>query len=263
MEESTKNILYYLLVEKMYPLTKHTLHQMFNDVKLQVDYEYEMAFKLFRLVKKQLKEGYGRIVGIKGLLEVTTAKGSIISSAKERASGEAPRSFVALLSFVFPFFLFIMSKRNLGSVTQSEFIGFIKEYGIAMCYDHQLLSTKQNALDAPEGYIPLYLSLFSIGNLRLPFNHFCHDVFEFSNCHFPLLDPFGVARMSFRNFMKRPGQVPTFFARPADQPVDVGSPFMDHSKAADDNDQGESSFVPKNQDVVGLELAIVEDRPFD
>ncbi|GJY60717.1 hypothetical protein Tco_0461374 [Tanacetum coccineum] len=45
-------------VRKMYPLTKHTLHQMFNDVKLQVDYEYEMAFKLLRLVKKQLKEGY-------------------------------------------------------------------------------------------------------------------------------------------------------------------------------------------------------------
>ncbi|GJS81811.1 hypothetical protein Tco_0748352 [Tanacetum coccineum] len=68
------NILYYLLVEKMYPLTKHTLHQMFNDVKLQVDYECEMAFKLLRLVKKQLKEGYGRIVGIKNLLEVTAAK---------------------------------------------------------------------------------------------------------------------------------------------------------------------------------------------
>ncbi|GJS38397.1 hypothetical protein Tco_0563440 [Tanacetum coccineum] len=53
-----QNILYYLLVEKMYPLTNHTLHQMFNDVKLQVDYEYEMAFELLRLVKKQLKEGY-------------------------------------------------------------------------------------------------------------------------------------------------------------------------------------------------------------
>ncbi|GJT81986.1 hypothetical protein Tco_1056328 [Tanacetum coccineum] len=51
------NILYLSLVEKMYPLTKHTLHQMFNDVKLQVDYEYEMAFELLRLVKKQLKEG--------------------------------------------------------------------------------------------------------------------------------------------------------------------------------------------------------------
>ncbi|GJT15661.1 hypothetical protein Tco_0874367 [Tanacetum coccineum] len=47
---------------------------MFNDVKLQVDYECEMAFKLLRLVKKQLKEGYGRIVGIKSLLEVTAAK---------------------------------------------------------------------------------------------------------------------------------------------------------------------------------------------
>ncbi|GJV57501.1 hypothetical protein Tco_1458506 [Tanacetum coccineum] len=52
------NILYYLLVEKMYPLIKHTLHQMFNDVKLQVDYECEMAFGLLRLIKKQLKKGY-------------------------------------------------------------------------------------------------------------------------------------------------------------------------------------------------------------
>ncbi|GJR98370.1 hypothetical protein Tco_0270544 [Tanacetum coccineum] len=53
-----QNMLFYLLVEKIYPLTNHTLHQMFNDVKLQVDYECEMAFELLRLVKKQLKEGY-------------------------------------------------------------------------------------------------------------------------------------------------------------------------------------------------------------
>ncbi|GJX94385.1 putative reverse transcriptase domain-containing protein [Tanacetum coccineum] len=52
-----QNMLFYLLVEKIYPLTNHTLHQMFNDVKLQVDYECEMAFELLRLVKKQLKEG--------------------------------------------------------------------------------------------------------------------------------------------------------------------------------------------------------------
>nr|GEY60843.1 hypothetical protein [Tanacetum cinerariifolium] len=51
-------ILYYLLVKKMYLLTNHTLHQMFNDVKLQVDYECEMAFELLILVKKQIKEGY-------------------------------------------------------------------------------------------------------------------------------------------------------------------------------------------------------------
>nr|GEW00248.1 hypothetical protein [Tanacetum cinerariifolium] len=53
-----QNILYYLLTKKMYPLTNHTLHKMFDDVKLQVDYECEMAFELLRLVKKQLKEGY-------------------------------------------------------------------------------------------------------------------------------------------------------------------------------------------------------------
>ncbi|GJV09280.1 hypothetical protein Tco_1346936 [Tanacetum coccineum] len=47
-----QSMMFYLLVEKKYPLTKHTLHQMFNDVKFQVDYEYEMAFELLRLVKK-------------------------------------------------------------------------------------------------------------------------------------------------------------------------------------------------------------------
>ncbi|GKC81109.1 hypothetical protein Tco_1136826 [Tanacetum coccineum] len=52
------NMLFYLLVEKMYPLTNHTLHQMFDDVKLQVDYDCKMAFKLLRLVKKQLNKGY-------------------------------------------------------------------------------------------------------------------------------------------------------------------------------------------------------------
>ncbi|GJX47232.1 hypothetical protein Tco_0272422 [Tanacetum coccineum] len=47
------------------PLTKHTLHQMFNYVKLQVDYECEMEFELLRL---------GKIVRIKSLLEVTAVK---------------------------------------------------------------------------------------------------------------------------------------------------------------------------------------------
>nr|GFA63259.1 hypothetical protein [Tanacetum cinerariifolium] len=37
---------------KMYPLTNHTLHQMFNNVKLQVDEECEMAYELLTLVKK-------------------------------------------------------------------------------------------------------------------------------------------------------------------------------------------------------------------
>ncbi|GJR67596.1 putative ribonuclease H-like domain-containing protein [Tanacetum coccineum] len=39
-------------------LHKNHEDNMFNDVKLQVDYECEMAFELLRLVKKQLKEGY-------------------------------------------------------------------------------------------------------------------------------------------------------------------------------------------------------------
>nr|GFB77020.1 hypothetical protein [Tanacetum cinerariifolium] len=42
----------YLFIEKMYPLTNHILHQMFNNVKLQVDEECKMAYELLRLVKK-------------------------------------------------------------------------------------------------------------------------------------------------------------------------------------------------------------------
>nr|GEW48439.1 copia protein [Tanacetum cinerariifolium] len=43
---------------KMYLLTNYTLQQMFNEVRLQVDYEVEMACDLLRLVRKQLREGY-------------------------------------------------------------------------------------------------------------------------------------------------------------------------------------------------------------
>ncbi|GJT80225.1 putative reverse transcriptase domain-containing protein [Tanacetum coccineum] len=57
--EDMQTIPFYLFVKKMHPLTKHTLHQMFNNVKFQINYECEMAFDLLRL---------GRIVGIKRLL---------------------------------------------------------------------------------------------------------------------------------------------------------------------------------------------------
>ncbi|GJX72099.1 putative ribonuclease H-like domain-containing protein [Tanacetum coccineum] len=63
-----KSIPYYLLVEKMYPLTKHTLHQMFNNVKLQVDYECEMAFDLLRLIQKMNIKFRGGLLGLKDFL---------------------------------------------------------------------------------------------------------------------------------------------------------------------------------------------------
>ncbi|GJX69352.1 putative ribonuclease H-like domain-containing protein [Tanacetum coccineum] len=44
-----QNIVYYLLVEKTYPLTRNTLHQLWNDVRLQVDYEVEMAYELLSI----------------------------------------------------------------------------------------------------------------------------------------------------------------------------------------------------------------------
>ncbi|GJR74744.1 hypothetical protein Tco_0087109 [Tanacetum coccineum] len=83
-----QSMLFYLLVEKMYPLTNHTLHQMFNDVKLQVDYECEIAFELLRLVKKLIKEGYINIkfraglLGLKAFLKLLCDQVSILAKDK-------------------------------------------------------------------------------------------------------------------------------------------------------------------------------------
>ncbi|GKC81032.1 hypothetical protein Tco_1136749 [Tanacetum coccineum] len=48
----------FLLLNLKTMFEHHVEDNMFNNVKLQVDYECEMAFELLRLVKKQLKEGH-------------------------------------------------------------------------------------------------------------------------------------------------------------------------------------------------------------
>nr|GEX25360.1 hypothetical protein [Tanacetum cinerariifolium] len=48
----------FLLVEKKYPLTHFTLHQMLDNVRLEVKEECEMSLELLRLVRRQLNEGY-------------------------------------------------------------------------------------------------------------------------------------------------------------------------------------------------------------
>nr|GEU86396.1 hypothetical protein [Tanacetum cinerariifolium] len=55
---TTKNMVYYLLVEKMYLFTNNVLHQLWKDVRLQVDYEVEMAYDLLRLIRRQINEEY-------------------------------------------------------------------------------------------------------------------------------------------------------------------------------------------------------------
>nr|GEV82757.1 coiled-coil domain-containing protein 97 [Tanacetum cinerariifolium] len=56
---TTKNMVYYLLVEKMCPFTNNILHQLWKDVRLQVDYEVVMAYDHFRLIRRQINEGKG------------------------------------------------------------------------------------------------------------------------------------------------------------------------------------------------------------
>ncbi|GKG45059.1 hypothetical protein Tco_0495137 [Tanacetum coccineum] len=63
--------------------------------------------------------------------------------------------------------------------------------------------------------------------------------------------------MAFLNFMKKSGQSPSFSVRPANQPVDVGSPSVEPLRFIADNDQVESSSLSKDKGVSGFELAIV------
>nr|GFA32575.1 hypothetical protein [Tanacetum cinerariifolium] len=48
----------FLLVERKYPLTRFTLKQMLNNVRLEVEEESEMSLELLRLVRRHLQEGY-------------------------------------------------------------------------------------------------------------------------------------------------------------------------------------------------------------
>ncbi|GJR72928.1 putative reverse transcriptase domain-containing protein [Tanacetum coccineum] len=66
--------------------------------------------------------------------------------------------------------------------------------------------------------------------------------------------------MAFRNFMKKPDQTPSFSVRPADQPVDVGSPSVEPLRSIADNDQAVSSSLSKDKGVSGFELAVVEEE---
>nr|GEU63795.1 hypothetical protein [Tanacetum cinerariifolium] len=54
----TQNMVYYLLVKKIYPFTRNILNQMWNGVRLQVNYGVEMAYDLLRLIRRQINEGY-------------------------------------------------------------------------------------------------------------------------------------------------------------------------------------------------------------
>nr|GEU33633.1 putative ribonuclease H-like domain-containing protein [Tanacetum cinerariifolium] len=42
---TTQRMVYYLFIEKMYPFTKNILHQLWNDVRLQVDYKTKILIK--------------------------------------------------------------------------------------------------------------------------------------------------------------------------------------------------------------------------
>nr|GEY46044.1 hypothetical protein [Tanacetum cinerariifolium] len=53
-----------LLVERLYPLTRFTLDQMLNNVRLEVEKESEVSLELLRFVRRQQQEGYRPDVGV-------------------------------------------------------------------------------------------------------------------------------------------------------------------------------------------------------
>nr|GEU35355.1 hypothetical protein [Tanacetum cinerariifolium] len=90
---TTKNMVYYLLVEKMYPFTNSILHQLWLDVRLQVDYEVEMANDLLRLIRRQINEENMEEILKKTQVEVT--KGSSKRAGQELEQESAKKQKLA------------------------------------------------------------------------------------------------------------------------------------------------------------------------
>nr|GEX49037.1 hypothetical protein [Tanacetum cinerariifolium] len=53
-----------LLVERRYPLTRFTLEQMLNNVRLKVEEESKVSLELLRFVRRQQQEGYRPDFGV-------------------------------------------------------------------------------------------------------------------------------------------------------------------------------------------------------
>ncbi|GJU01018.1 HMG1/2-like protein [Tanacetum coccineum] len=111
--------------------------------------------------------------------------------------GEKVRCFDPL--FVFSF-AFVMPRLNIANaactVTREEYTGFIDNFHIPSCYDLVLPDSHHTALDVPSGYVVLYISLYTVGNFRLPFDKFFLKVLDFFRCHISFLNLFGAVRLS-------------------------------------------------------------------
>ncbi|GKD74720.1 hypothetical protein Tco_1333002, partial [Tanacetum coccineum] len=174
---------------------------------------------------------------------------SIFSSANEKVSAKAPRSCThATLRALFS------SAEALGS---SEAQGSILD-GLRCVLDY-----------GGEPTVPLFRSFLLLVLLvsGLPSRKGLVLETLISDAHPALITDFylglGSGTFSYpypiEPFDEKPSQTPTLSVRLANQSIDVGSSFVDRLKTVDDNDQGESSFISKNQDVSGFELTVVGD----
>nr|GEY03365.1 retrovirus-related Pol polyprotein from transposon TNT 1-94 [Tanacetum cinerariifolium] len=71
VEEASKMI---LLVERRYPLTRFTLDQMLNNVRLEIEEENEVSLELLRFMGRQQQEGYKPDVVVRETPEMALSK---------------------------------------------------------------------------------------------------------------------------------------------------------------------------------------------
>ncbi|GJR06847.1 hypothetical protein Tco_0529831 [Tanacetum coccineum] len=109
-----------------------------------------------------------------------------------------------------------MSKRSLATVTcslaQNDLVDFVEKYGIPWCYNPKLPESHQTALDTLKGYIPLYLSLFTIVARVTTFSVVCKAYG--GEASVPLFRAFLTVGPAgdWLTFQKRPGSsIPTLF----------------------------------------------------
>ncbi|GKA88989.1 hypothetical protein Tco_0810801 [Tanacetum coccineum] len=94
-----------------------------------------------------------------------------------------------------------MSAKNALAIQQCELSRkeldeFLSFYPIPSQYRVILPMPTQTILDAPLGYIGLYIHCFSLANLRLPLNDFFCEVLQYFKVHISRLNPFGCSKLT-------------------------------------------------------------------
>lgn len=82
------------------------------------------------------------------------------------------------------------------SLSKKELTTFLVDYPIPSQFKVMLPKNTQTILDAPEGFMDLYINSFTWSNLRFPLPKLFCEVLNYYQVHISRFNPFGLAKLT-------------------------------------------------------------------